>query len=123
MKFLLDTQVVVWLTTTPAKIPERVRRALFDAEATFVSVLSAWEYEAKRVKRPDQLALPFDQLMAPLPVEGLSFDWACRSHARDLPLIHKDPFDRMLIAQALASGLTLVTADEHIRHYPVPTLW
>ena len=55
--------------------------------------------------------------------ETVGFDFPLHAYAESLPLIHRDPFDRMLIAQALHHDMTLVTSDETIRRYPVRTLW
>ena len=87
-----------------------------------MSFASAWEYGAKRAKFPKRLPKSFESLMAPhfRPL-GISFEIG--RFAETLPSIHNDPFDRMLIAQALADNLTLVTANRTIRSYPVPTLW
>lgn len=123
MRLLLDTHVVLWLVTAPSRVPASVRGAVVDADALGVSIASAWEYGAKRSRRPEQLPLPFDRLLVELPVEAIALEWSCRRYAEDLPRFHNDPFDRMLIAQALEGRWTLVTADRDIQRYPVPTLW
>ena len=123
MRLLLDTHIVIWLGTDLARVSERVQEALPEAELIGVSVVSAWEYGQKRARRPGELELSFDTLLEGIPAQRLAFDWSCGSHAEGLTRIHGDPFDRMLIAQALEGGWTLVTADREIRRYPVPTLW
>ena len=65
----------------------------------------------------------FETITAAMPVLRLDLDFGVHSFAESLPLIHRDPFDRMLIAQSLFHGLTLITSDTHIHQYPVKTLW
>lgn len=124
MSFLLDTMTVLWIVTDPDQIPPRTRDILRDTDETmFVSVLSSWEYRHKRLTKPHTLPRAFDDLIDVLPVALLDFPYAAADHAASLPLIHRDPFDRMLIAQALHHDLTIVTSDETIPRYPVKTLW
>lgn len=87
------------------------------------SVVSGWEYGIMRARYRAPVPLSWEQLIGEWPVERLGLDWQCHNYAETLPPIHSDPFDRMLIAQSLHHGFTLVTADERIRRYPVPTLW
>ncbi len=122
MRLLLDTHVLIWAASAPERLSARARGAIVDADERCVSVVSAWEYEAKRAGHPGRTAKPFDQLMVGdfLP---LDFAFAAFRHAASLPPIHADPFDRMLIAQAIEHDLTIITADKNIRRYPVATLW
>lgn len=123
MKLLLDTQVVIWLAKQPATLSAKARTAITEnADELYVSLASAWEYENKRRKYADQLPEPFEILLSPAH-RRLDLGFDLYRYAESLPLIHGDPFDRMLIAQALDLGLTLVTADRVIHRYPVPTLW
>lgn len=125
MKLLLDTHVVIWLALDRNHISQLAIEALATAEASFISVASAWEYEIKRKKmhRKGEFDLPFAMLIDGIPAQTLELDFAVHPYASSLEAIHSDPFDRMLIAQALHHGLTIVTADKMIKCYPVPTLW
>ena len=124
MIYLLDTQVIVWLATERRRISDAVIETLADPGATrAISVVSGWEYGQTRLMRPEQLPRSFDRLVAQMGAETLDFEFALHSYAESLPPIHRDPFDRLLIAQALHHDMTLVTADETIRRYPVRTLW
>ncbi len=123
MNLLLDTHVVLWALLAPEKIAVAPRRALEDPKnVVFVSAVSAWEIEIKRalgkLRVPTDLA---DQLAAArfneLPLRLRHVDALQR-----LPDLHRDPFDRMLVAQAEVDGLTLVTHDRQILAYPVRTL-
>ncbi len=122
--FLLDTNVVIWLATQPDKVSDSVHAVLREQEApSYVSVVSAWEYGQKRKVKPENLPFAFELLISKMPHEKLNLDFNVFPYAESLPLIHRDPFDRMLIAQAAYHGLTLVTADQEIAKYPVKTLW
>ena len=103
-------------------MPRRVSEAIVEADERCVSFASAWEYSAKRAKFPGQLAKPFDALLAS-DFQRLDVSFELYRYAEELPPIHHDPFDRILIAQALDLDLTLVTADKIIRRYPVRTFW
>lgn len=124
MRFLLDTQVVLWALFDDPKLNVQTRALLNDQGNQFLfSVTSIWEIAIKRaMKRPDFLFDPrvirrqlLDDGYEELPVLG--------QHAVEvdiLPPIHKDPFDRILIAQAMVEGITLLTADPVIAKYPGP---
>ena len=122
-RFLLDTHVVLWALAEPAKLARPARSALEDAQnEVLVSVVSAWEIAIKRAL--GKLAAP-DDLEAAIRMQGfepllLTFHYAAQ--AGGLPHHHRDPFDRMLIAQAQAEGLILVTRDSNIPLYGVRTL-
>jgi len=123
VRLLLDTHVLIWLGSAPDLVPTNVRQAVAVSDETFVSVVSAWEYGVKRLKFPNEFCEPFEILVAGLGHVPLDLPFECHRYSESLPPIHRDPFDRMLIAQALHLDLTLVSADETIRRYPVPTLW
>ena len=122
-RFLLDTHVVLWALAEPAKLARPARSALEDAQnEVLVSVVSAWEIAIKRAL--GKLDAP-DDLEAAIRMQGfepllLTFHHAAQ--AGGLPPHRRDPFDRMLIAQAQAEGLILVTRDSNIPLYGVRTL-
>lgn len=121
---LLDTNIIIWLVEAPQRLSERVRsRLLAGEELSFISVLSGWEYEQKRRKRPDEFVRPFSELLGTVPHERLDLTFPVHSYAESLPLIHRDPFDRMLIAQAIHHDLEFVASDETIHRYPVRWFW
>ena len=122
-RFLLDTHAVLWALAEPAKLSRPARTALEDARnEVFVSVVSGWEIAIKRAL--GKLEAP-DDLEAAIRMQGfepllLTFHHAAQ--AGGLPPHHRDPFDRMLIAQAQAEGLILVTRDSNIPLYGVRIL-
>jgi len=121
---MLDTHALVWIGAGSRRIPERVRDALFadDAEL-FVSAVTAYEYAdlQHRGRLPSAAAL--EVLQHQLLFEIVDFAGDLWPVAATLPPIHRDPIDRMLVAHAIALGMTLVSADEVIRTYPVEMLW
>ena len=122
-RLLLDTHVVLWALAEPAKLTRPARTAMEEADnEVFVSVVSAWEIAIKRAL--GKLEAPPD-LEAAIRMQGfepllMTFHHAVQSGS--LPPHHRDPFDRMLIAQAQAEGLVLVTRDPGIPRYGVRTL-
>jgi PIN domain nuclease of toxin-antitoxin system len=123
VKLLLDTRVMLWLLARPEEIEASARKSVQDPEnLAFASAVSAWEIEIKRalgkIRAPDDLA---EQLR-----RSRITELPLRLHhvrvLRDLPNIHRDPFDRMLVAQAKADGLTLVTRDRRLRGYGVSVI-
>jgi PIN domain nuclease of toxin-antitoxin system len=124
MKLLFDTQAFLWwMDNDSTKLPDEVFVAIRDSgNSVFVSVINAWEMAIKT---------SLGKMNSPHDVEeairhyGFSILPVLLPHAmaiKALPLHHRDPFDRMLIAQAQVEGLTLITSDQHIRKYDVPIL-
>ncbi len=122
-RLLLDTHVFLWWRGEPSKLSSKVRSSIATADIVFVSAVSAWEAAIKtslgRLELPDTieagvLASGFEKLV-------ITFSHAER--AGNLPPHHRDPFDRMLVAQAQAEGLTLVTHDRLLEPYEVEILW
>ena len=128
MSYLLDTMIWLWSLWAPEKITDKALVAIRDpSHEVFLSAATAWEVAIKaatgklRLPEPPGVYVPrrmADQGLRPLPV--------LHSHAVavfDLPDHHRDPFDRLLVAQAKLEGLVLVTADRIVEKYPVDTLW
>lgn len=96
---------------------------LVGSEPNFISVVSGWEYEQKRKKRPKEYPLPFADILSRIPHQPLNLEFDIYRYASTLPPIHKDPFDRMLIAQAIHHDLEFIASDEAIHKYPVRIFW
>jgi PIN domain nuclease of toxin-antitoxin system len=126
VRLLLDTHVFLWLLAKPERLSRQLDSLEDPANELFLSAASSWEIAIKaqlgRLDLPDdpRIYVP-DRMRAigadPLPVE--------HNHALavfDLPTLHRDPFDRLLVAQARGLGLQIVTADAQIARYDVETL-
>jgi PIN domain nuclease of toxin-antitoxin system len=127
MRFLLDTAVLLWSLDRSDQLNERAQKTLEGGEDIHLSAASSWEIAIKcglgklRLPKPPAQLIPeaMNRLgIRPLPI-ALSHSLA----VTDLPNHHKDPFDRMLIAQARSEGMVLMTADAAFRKYPVEILW
>ncbi len=123
--FLLDTNVVVWMLLAPERIPAELFRLLdtLARDRFLVSVLVLYEISIKSAR--GRLALDPAEVEAEierLDLRILAFAARHGVRAGRLPPIHKDPFDRGMIAQAQVEGLSLVTGDRLLASYPVPTL-
>ncbi len=128
MKVLLDTHALLWWVGQPERLSPAARAVLLDPEnAVFVSVASCWEMAIKQSLGKLTLSKPIQRLVADeVAANGfrvLSVELAHVVRVATLPFAHKDPFDRLLVAQALVAGLQIVTADEQIRAYAVEVLW
>ena len=125
MRLLLDTRSLIWALDCPDRLPPAVLD-LLDQTGVWVaaSAASTWEIAIKVALG----RLVFPLLSLPRALSAAAFrefpvTVAQGIAAAELPMIHRDPFDRMLIAQARHEPLTLVTRDTTVRRYPVDTLW
>lgn len=121
MRLLLDTHTLIWWLEGSSEITKAAGEALRSAEnAKVVSVVSIWEMRLKAALGKLRLPKNFRAVLDRQPVEQLPI-LVDHAHAfGELPLHHRDPFDRMLIAQAWVENLTLVTRDPRMREYGVP---
>ena len=127
MKLLLDTHAFLWFTAGDSHLSRRARRAIEDAQAVLLlSAASVWEIAIKSSLGRLSLPTTAADFLAPK-LEGglqlLAIDWRHAAAVETLPFHHRDPFDRLLIAQASIERLTIVTSDPVFRKYGVPTVW
>ena len=126
MRFLLDTHVLLWLLGEPERVPDDVRVQLADRRhEIFVSAISALEVATKsRLGRLDSLGLleGWAGRTADIGAVELSVRADHAVHAGSMPWDHADPFDRVLVSQALIDGLTLVTVDRMMVDLPAPRI-
>jgi PIN domain nuclease of toxin-antitoxin system len=122
VKLLLDTHVLLWAATEPERIAPRARSVIEDGENdVFASVVTAWEIAIKQslgkldLPEPAESWLPAVLRATGIAVVELGLTAALR--VRDLPFHHRDPFDRLLVAQALDGGFTLVSHDAELDAY------
>lgn len=128
MRLLLDSNVLVWSLSDRKRLTPRVRRMLEDNQnELFVSRVSVWELSIKVAK--GKLTMPgssvrslLEQIaetgMTVLPIEDAHI-----LRTETVPHHHRDPFDRILVAQALEGGLTILTSDSEISKYDAPVIW
>ena len=122
MKLLLDSQVLIWSMTDASRLKPAIRASIDEAEVVHVSAASFWEIAIKRAR--GRLEVP-DDLSAFVGRAGFEALDITSQHgwlAGSLPRLHGDPFDRVLVAQAIVEGLTIVTSDRRIQEYGVPVL-
>lgn len=128
MSLLLDTHTFLRLVDEPRRVPGPAREMVSDpAVALFLSTASIWELSIKVGLGKIALPLPLAEYVSTRLVRTLTDELPITTaHAvavADLPRHHGDPFDRMLVAQARAEGLTIVSADPALRAYDVQVLW
>ena len=123
MQYLLDTHIILWWLTEPEKIKSKARNIIKDKSNTiFISSASFWELGIK--KSLGRLTLPHN-LLETITAENfkiLPIQPAEALGITDLPLLHADPFDRLLVMQAKLYDLIIITRDSAIMEYPVITL-
>jgi PIN domain nuclease of toxin-antitoxin system len=128
MKLLLDTCTFLWIAAEPERVSKAAIEAFLDpANERFLSAASAWEiavkYSLGRLPLPRNPQFFIAQVREKSGVATLAIDEESALHTTRLPKLHADPFDRILVAQAIVHGLMIVTPDEAIAQYPVRLLW
>ncbi|MFN3762990.1 MAG: type II toxin-antitoxin system VapC family toxin [Anaerolineae bacterium] len=127
MRLLLDTQAFLWFISGDQRLSSRVVDMIRDLDnEVYLSVVSLWEAMIKYqlgklpLPQPPEVYLPVQRQRHQ--IAALPLDEASVCQLANLPSVHRDPFDRMLICQALAHDLIIVTADEIFQAYPVSVL-
>jgi PIN domain nuclease of toxin-antitoxin system len=125
MRLLLDTHIFLWHLTGAKALPGHLRDAIRDpANAVFLSPVSLWEalvkYRLGKLPLPASPEIYLPEQRRRHRIETLPLDEPSVARLAGLPDLHRDPFDRMLVCQALEHGLTLATVDPAVRAYPVP---
>jgi PIN domain nuclease of toxin-antitoxin system len=128
VRLLLDTCTFLWMVSEPVRLSPAAIGAIVDPDnEVLLSAVSAWEIAVKHelgklaLDRPPERYVPEER--ARHGVEALALDDEATLHLHRLPAVHRDPFDRMLVCQALSGGLTIVTPDPRIARYPARVLW
>ena len=118
MRILLDTQLVLWWLANKRSLSKAARALISDPEnAVFVSAVSLWEIWLKESLGKLRLPADFEEALAAEAFESLPLRAAQTRQVALLPWHHRDPFDRMLVAQARAENLVLLTADRALAAY------
>jgi len=127
MKLILDTHIFLWFISGDNRLPDDMRDSIRDSgNEVYLSVVSLWEIIVKHqlgklpLPHPPESYIPLQRDRHQ--ISSLTLDESSVSQLAKLPLIHRDPFDRMLICQAVEHRMTIVTVDNIISSYPVTIL-
>jgi PIN domain nuclease of toxin-antitoxin system len=128
MKLLLDTCTFLWLISDSGNVPERVVQIYRAPEnEVYLSAASAWEIVLKHARGRLPLPVPPERLVREeretRGIETLPIDEESALHLSRLPALHRDPFDRILVSQAIVHGLVILTPDPLVTQYPARTAW
>jgi len=127
MDYILDTHVLLWAMLEPKKLSQPSKEILVDMSLRkFISISSTWEIAIKN--RIGKLPLPMElpDIFSMIKLTNIGIININQQHIEtynNLPLLHRDPFDGIIIATALAENMTIITADENIQKYNVPWVW
>lgn len=128
MKVLLDTHVFLWWINDDSRLSQNVRQIISDsANELFLSAVSGWEIAIKsrlgRLDLPGNLEGFISEQIAFNAMQSLPVKMSHALHTYSLPLLHRDPFDRMLVSQSQLERLPILTMDTQIAAYDVDVLW
>jgi len=125
VRLLLDTHALLWALATPEKLPATARRAIQSADnEVHASVASAWEISVKvALGRLEFDVTSLESALAASGIELLGIELKHTARIATLPHHHRDPFDRLLVAQAIGESMTLVSRDRELAKYGVRLLW
>ena len=124
--FLLDTHTLIWFLGNDVKLPLNTKKQIESTESVFISIVSLWEMAIKINIGKLNLKADFqdiEQNLVTQDISILSIDVADINIYLSLPLYHRDPFDRILIAQSINRDLTMISCDTQFDAYPVTRLW
>jgi PIN domain nuclease of toxin-antitoxin system len=127
MKVLLDTHIFLWFISRDHRLSDNLRDAIRDPDnEIYLSVVSVWEsiikYQLGKLPLPESPELYLPKQRDLHQISSLSLDEASAAQLVKLPALHRDPFDRILICQALQNGLTIATVDAVVRAYSVKVI-
>lgn len=128
MNVLLDTHAFIWLDSVPRKLSSPAISICQDlSNQLFVSLVTIWEMQIKlqsgKLTLPTSIEAIVERQWKENRVTLLPIEFSHILRIRDLPELHRDPFDRMLVAQASVEKLVILSADEHVTRYPVQVVW
>lgn len=126
MRYLLDTHVVIWSLYSSNKLSERAKDVLLHEPEVYVSVASLWEIAIKQSIGKLEIRDSIQRIARECEIIGLKSLIIEPSHLdmiKQLPAVHGDPFDRLILAQAKVENMTLVSKDDKLQCYPVHVVW
>jgi PIN domain nuclease of toxin-antitoxin system len=123
VRLILDTHVFLWWWAGDRKLGTKIRSTIGGADTVLVSAVSAWEMTVKMSLGKLRFDGGISDAVEACGFERLDMRFEHAEAVRSLPPHHSDPFDRLLIAQAIVEGATFVTHDRALAGYLIPTLW
>ena len=128
MRLLLDTCTFVWLASEPGRLSARATQTINDHKSVLVlSDVTVWEiclkWQSGKLRLPEPPRTWCENQAGVWHLESLSVTREALYRTTELPSHHRDPFDRLLVAQSLEEGLPLITPDQHIAAYPISVVW
>ena len=127
MKYLLDTHAVIWYFENSEKLPKKITELIDDPKNIMcICAVSLWEIAIKMSLSKLELKLPFDEFLSNIKksdFEILQIEDGYLKKLLELPFVHKDPFDRLIISTAIAEDLTIITIDDDVKKYDVSWIW
>lgn len=128
MRVLLDTHTFLWWITDDSRLSTRVREIIGNVDNhLLLSAASGWEMAIKarigKLRLPDNPESFISEQLSLNEIHSLPVQMAHALHVYDLPDYHRDPFDKLLVAQARMESIPILTSDQQIVRYPVKTIW
>jgi len=128
MRYLLDTHVFLWMAAAPDQLSTRIRELVRQkSNRLHLSAASGWEIallqNLGRIKLPDVPRRFIPEAIQHLQIVPLPIGFSTAIAAAELPLIHRDPFDRIIIAEAVKENMIVLTKDNQFKNYDVQTAW
>lgn len=127
MKYLLDTHAFLWFLQNDDRLPVQIRTIIENNKDVYISIVSLWEIAIKiSIKKLNLTNKTIEDILYSCREKDFSILNITSEHVKsiiDLPFVHPDPFDRMLIAQTKVEDMILLTCDQNIPQYPIKTLW
>ncbi|NJM48492.1 MAG: type II toxin-antitoxin system VapC family toxin [Alkalinema sp. RU_4_3] len=126
MTLLLDTHTILWFLENDPQLPTQTRTRIETSPTVLVSIISLWEIAIKTNIGKLTLSFPFSDLESELITQNitqLSITFSDLTIYHSLPLHHRDPFDRLLIAQAMNHSLPFISRDTEFAPYPIQQIW
>ncbi len=127
MSYLIDTQIFIWaLENNPRLSKKAIDLLENNSNSIYISIVSLWEIAIKTNIGKLELSQPLEEIIRRLPEAEISIFTIQTEHVlglNNLPFYHRDPFDRILIAQAIAENMEIISSDEIFSHYPVTVHW
>lgn len=127
MQYLIDTQVMLWQEENPDKLSSKAASLFLSADSLLLSKASVWELVIKfslgKIKLDKPIAVFINDFLKDYSVELMDISLDDILQIEKLPPIHKDPFDRLIIAQSIVKNIPLISADSLLDQYPIQRIW